>query len=99
VPNGRREDIIGRKLIIRAQKQYGSARLLNGLTGTVIALHPIAPFWVKVHLDVNLVTPHREWSVPDDRLMLYDYQTESKNLMSPNSSANPLGSSVSAAVE
>jgi hypothetical protein len=71
MPDEQREDLIGKKVIIRAQKQCGSARLLNGLTGTVIALHPIAPFWVKVHLDVNLVSPHREWSIPEDRLVLY----------------------------
>lgn len=55
---------------IRAIKQHGSARLLNGLTGTVVAGHPEVPDWVKVHLDPNSVTPYREWSIPEDRLIL-----------------------------
>lgn len=40
----------------QAVKYIGSARLLHGLTGTVIANHPIVDDWVKVRLDENTVT-------------------------------------------
>lgn len=66
------EDIIGRRVRIRAVKAVGSARLLDGLTGTVIALHPIASGWVKLDLDENPHTPYRDWSVAVDRLVLVD---------------------------
>jgi hypothetical protein len=57
---------------IRAIKEQGSARLLNGLTGTVIGLHPIAFGWVKLDLDPNSITPHRQWSVAIDRLVVVE---------------------------
>ena len=60
---------------IRAIKQHGSARLLDGLTGTVIAAHPEVPHWVKVHLDPNSVTPYREWSIPEDRLIVCETES------------------------
>jgi hypothetical protein len=60
---------------IRAIKQHGSARLLNGLTGTVVAAHPEVPDWVKVHLDPNSVTPYREWSIPEDRLIVCETES------------------------
>src|SRR3954451_16128070 len=63
-------DLIGKRVQIRAVKAYGSARLLDGLTGTVTAAHPIASGWVKLDLDENSRTPHRNWSVAADRLVL-----------------------------
>jgi hypothetical protein len=57
--------------MIRAAKSTGSARLLNGLTGTVIAPHPIARGWVIVHLDLNQATTYRTWPVPE-RLLVPD---------------------------
>lgn len=60
---------IGKRVKIRAFKPEGSARLLDGLTGTVLAPHPLAEDWVKIRLDPNPVTPHEEWSVPKDRLV------------------------------
>jgi hypothetical protein len=67
-----RADLVGRRVVIQAAKQQGSARLLNGLTGTVIAPHPLTPNWVKMQLDPNPVTPHQEWTIPVDRLVLLD---------------------------
>jgi hypothetical protein len=64
--------LIGKKVRIRAAKQYGSAILLNGLMGTVVSLHPVVPDWVKVRLDHNAITPYQEWSVPADGLILCD---------------------------
>ena len=63
-------DLIGKRVQIRAVKAHGSARLLDGLTGTVTAVHPIASGWVKLDLDENSRTPHRDWSVAADRLVL-----------------------------
>jgi hypothetical protein len=65
----RAEQLLGKRVQIEAIKPHGSARLLHGLTGTVVALHPIASGWVKVELDENSRTPHREWSVAVDRLV------------------------------
>jgi hypothetical protein len=53
--------------------------VLNGLTGTVIALHDIAPDWVIVRLDPNLVTPYREWAIPEDRLVGISHDAEREN--------------------
>jgi hypothetical protein len=64
------EELVGKRVRIRAVKALGSARLLNGLTGTVVAAHPIASGWVKLDLDENSRTPHRDWSVAVDRLVL-----------------------------
>jgi hypothetical protein len=64
------KEIIGKRVQIQAIKECGSARLLNGLKGTVIGRHPIAAEWVKLQLDRNSVTSHREWSVPAERLVL-----------------------------
>src|SRR3954467_11526748 len=69
---GTREDLVGRRVQIRAVKAYGSAHLLNGLTGTVVEIHPIASGWVKIELDPNSRTPHRDWSVAADRLVLLE---------------------------
>lgn len=63
------ESVIGRRVRIRAVKEVGSERLLDGLTGRVVELHPIAHKWVKVELDPNPITPHRIWSVPVERLV------------------------------
>jgi len=65
--------LVGKKVKIRAMKHFGSVRVLNGLTGTVVAPHPIMPRWVKVHLDPNPVTPHKEWPVPQNRLVVDDW--------------------------
>ncbi len=66
----RAEALIGKRVRIRAVKALGSARLLDGLTGTVVAVHPIASGWVKLDLDENDRTPHRDWSVAADRLVV-----------------------------
>jgi hypothetical protein len=63
-------DLLGKKVIIRATTQLGSVSILNGLTGIVIAPHPIAPRWVKIRLDPNEITPLEEWPVPEDRLVV-----------------------------
>src|SRR5438067_712112 len=64
------QKLVGKRVRIRAVKALGSARLLDGLTGTVVAAHPIACGWVKLDLDENTRTPHREWSVAADRLVV-----------------------------
>lgn len=64
------EALVGKRVTIRAVRQYGTARVLDGLTGIVVAPHPIACDWVKVHLDPNPVTPHKEWAIPRDRLIV-----------------------------
>ncbi len=69
-PHSTAEDLVGKRVQIRAVKELGSARLLDGLTGTVVAKHPIASGWVKLDLDENTRTPHRDWSVATDRLVL-----------------------------
>lgn len=63
------QHLIGKRVRIEAEKPIGSARLLHGLTGTVIASHPIASDWVKIRLDANAVTPHQVWSVTISRLV------------------------------
>jgi len=60
---------VGQKVRIRAIKWVGSARVLNGLTGTVVGTHPIAPDWIRIRLDPNSVTPKLDWSIPADRLV------------------------------
>src|SRR4051794_10496504 len=64
------EELVGKRVKIRAVKAQGSARLLDGLLGTVVGVHPIARGWVKLDLDQNSRTPHRDWSVAADRLVL-----------------------------
>lgn len=64
--------MVGKRVRICAVKAFGSARLLDGLTGTVVAIHPIASGWVKLELDENSRSPHRDWSVAVDRLVLVD---------------------------
>ena len=59
----------GDRVRIRAVREHGSARLLHGLTGEVVAPHPIARRWYKLRLDANDVTAHVESSAPDDWLM------------------------------
>lgn len=64
------EDLIGKRVCVRAIKDVGSARMLNNLTATVIAAHPIAPNWLKIVLDPNNITTDRQWSIPADRLIV-----------------------------
>jgi hypothetical protein len=59
----------GDRVRIRAFREIGSARLLDGIGGKIIALHPVATGWFKIRLDPNGVTPHTEWSAPGDRLV------------------------------
>ncbi|MDQ2839998.1 MAG: hypothetical protein M3Y72_02955 [Acidobacteriota bacterium] len=65
------EDLIGKRVQIRATKELGSAGKLNNLTATVTAAHPIAPNWLKIVLDPNDITGNHEWSIPADRLIVY----------------------------
>jgi hypothetical protein len=68
--------LISKKVKIRGTPQQGSAYLLNGPTGTVIALLAIAPDWAIVYLDENLV-PYREWLIPADTLIPVSHTAES----------------------
>jgi hypothetical protein len=60
----------GDRVRIRAVREVGSARLLDGLTGEVLCPHALARGWYKIRLDPNDVTPHQEWPVPGEGLML-----------------------------
>jgi hypothetical protein len=62
-------ELVGKRVMIRAIKNEGSGRLLNGLKATVTALHPIARDWCKIELDQNNVTEQLEWSIAIDRLV------------------------------
>jgi|SRR5689334_18746503 hypothetical protein len=77
----RAESLIGKRVQIQAVAAHGSARLLHGLTGTVVALHPIASGWVKLNLDENIRTPHRDWSVAVDRLIAINPNGPDKDLL------------------
>jgi hypothetical protein len=68
------QSLVGRRVQIRAVKSEGSARFLNGLTGRVVAKHPIAPNWVVVALDCNARTHHLEWGIPIESLTVFDDQ-------------------------
>ena len=59
----------GDRIRIRALSDFGSARLLDGLTGEVVGAHPVANGWYKIRLDANGTSPHAEWSAPGDRLV------------------------------
>ena len=59
----------GDRVRIRAHGDFGSVRLLHGLTGEVVGPHPFARGWLKLRLDTNDITPHLEWSAPEDRLI------------------------------
>ena len=59
----------GERVRIRAIRYVGSARLLHGLTGEVVAPHPIAKGWYKIRLDPNKISNYADWSVPGDRLI------------------------------
>ena len=48
----------GERVRIRALKDIGSARLLDGLTGQVLGPHPLARGWYKLHLEPNTITPY-----------------------------------------
>jgi hypothetical protein len=67
-----RELIAGDRVRIVAIKKMGSAKLLNGLTGEVVEPHAFARGWYKIRLDPNDITPHKDWSVPGDRLVRCD---------------------------
>ena len=62
----------GERVRIKALREIGSARLLDGLTGSVVAPHPLARGWYKINLDPNEITPHSDWSAPRDRLRRVD---------------------------
>jgi hypothetical protein len=64
------DGLVGQRVRIQAIRDIGSARVLNHLLATVIARHPIAPLWYKIHLDPNSVTRHHEWTIPADRLVV-----------------------------
>ena len=59
----------GDRVIILAEKDVGSAKLLDDLTAEVVGPHPIARNWYKIRLDPNSVTAHADWSAPAERLM------------------------------
>jgi hypothetical protein len=60
------------RIRIREFGDFGSARLLDELTGEVVGPHPLATGWYKIRLDPNDISPHAEWSAPGDRLTLED---------------------------
>jgi hypothetical protein len=62
------EILIGKRVQIHALKWDDGVRILDGLAGVVIAIHPIASEWVKIRLDPNSITPDLEWSIRADRL-------------------------------
>jgi hypothetical protein len=66
------ERLIGTRVTIRAVKSFGSAKVLDGLTGTVTALHPIAHEWVIVRFDLNEITEYRDWPVPASLLVIQE---------------------------
>ena len=72
----------GDRVRIRALRDMGSARLLDGLTGEIVGPHPIARNWYKVRLDPNQISPHPEWSAPLDRLVAEDYAPETERARS-----------------
>jgi hypothetical protein len=63
------EFLLGREVLIQTIKAEGTSRL-NGLKGTVIGLHPIAPNWVQIELYPNEAVECTEWSVPADLLRI-----------------------------
>jgi hypothetical protein len=67
---------IGRRIKISGTPEQGSAFVLNGRTGTVSAFDDIAPDWVIVRLDPNLVTPYSEWAIPAARLAALNHDAE-----------------------
>jgi hypothetical protein len=71
--------VIGRRVQVRAARPQGSARFLDGLTGTVIAKHPIAPNWVIVALHLNARTHHLEWGIPIESLTMLANQVPSES--------------------
>ena len=72
----------GDRIRIRALRDVGSARLLDGLTGEIVGPHPIARNWYKVRLDPNQISPYLEWSAPLDRLVPEDHAPEPKRARS-----------------
>lgn len=54
---------IGTVVRVAATRRFGSARLLQGLTGIIIA-HHFMRGWCKLRLDPNPVTPELVWSIP-----------------------------------
>ena len=78
-------DLIGRRVQVRALKEHGSARVLDGLQGTLTAAHPIALNWVIVLLDPNARTPHLEWSIPLERLVVHEEGEPSPPICAPAS--------------
>jgi len=70
----------GERVCIRAVSERGSARLLDGLTGIVVAPHPFARGWYKINLDPNEITPHNEWSAPGQELKRINEKEDTWNL-------------------
>ena len=66
------DSLIGKRVCLRAIKQEGSARRLNGVTATVIGPHPITADWFRIELEENTITNEREWTIPADRLIVCD---------------------------
>ena len=69
----------GERVRIRALRDIGSARLLDGLTGQIVGPHPVALGWYKINLDPNEITPHSEWSAPRDRLRRIAEQDDARH--------------------
>jgi hypothetical protein len=62
----------GERVIIRAIKNEGSARILDGLTAVIVGPHPITPNWFRIQLDPNPITPHRDWTIPASGLVPFE---------------------------
>src|SRR5579875_3227997 len=70
------QDVLtGKRIQIRTLKWDDSVRILDGLAGVVVAMHPIASEWVKIRLDPNPVTADLEWSIPANRLLLCEAES------------------------
>jgi hypothetical protein len=66
----------GERVRIRALRDIGNARLLDGLTGSVVGPHPLARDWYKINLDPNEITLHNDWSAPRDGLRRIDEEED-----------------------
>jgi hypothetical protein len=68
----------GTRVQIRAFKDVGSARLLDGLPATVTGKHFVEG-WVYLDVDANDRTTERRWSIDETRLIVLELPSEDCN--------------------